>query len=94
MTDAESDAIVRVSLAGTVPPYSVVAECLDPWGIVLDATHVYYANELTDGSIARAPRTGGQMGILATATLPVGIAVDATAVYWTTLGGGVFKLAK
>jgi hypothetical protein len=94
VTNQASDAIVKVSLSGAVPPVTV-AECLDPWGIAVDVTHVYYANERTAaGSIARAPRTGGMMEVLAPSVLPVGIAVDATAVYWTTLGGGVFKLAK
>jgi hypothetical protein len=45
--------------------------------------------------IMRAPKMGGAAAsIIARDTLPVAIAVDANAIYWSDEGGNIWRLAK
>jgi sugar lactone lactonase YvrE len=54
-----------------------------PAGIAIDSANVYYATKTAGGGLAEAvPLTGGPVSELGTATY-VGIAADATNVYWT-----------
>jgi hypothetical protein len=54
-----------------------------PAGIAIDSANVYYATKTTGGGLAEAvPLAGGPVSEIGTATY-VGIAVDATNVYWT-----------
>ncbi len=77
---------------------SVASEQNNPWGLAVDATHVYWANAgdacLDDagpcsGAILSVPLAGGTITTLASQLdLPIRVAVDATNVYWTNAGRG------
>ena len=67
-------------------------------GLAADAQYVYWT-DLADGAVFRATWDGGSPEpVVANQDNPVGIAVDATTVYWSTFGldggGTVMKLAK
>jgi hypothetical protein len=54
-----------------------------PAGIAVDGTNVYYASKTSGGGLAESvPLDGGSVSELGTATF-VGMAIDATHVYWT-----------
>jgi hypothetical protein len=65
------------------------------WAIVLDATHVYAADNY-GGDIWRVPKAGGTVEVLASGQpYPFDIDVDNVAVYWSSeTDGGVGKVAK
>lgn len=71
----------------------MLGPAVSPWGVAVDDAYVYCANEGGD-TVSRVPRAGGATEILATSPMPVGITVDAVAVYWSTYAGQVFRLAK
>lgn len=96
--------IRRVAKAGGQS--ELLATAFAPMRVAVDATHVYwsdYGDFSHAGNVARAPKGGGQKQILATPVDgAVGVAVDATSVYFTDwnsqgavsrvpLGGGVMS---
>ncbi len=67
----------------------------------MDGHDVYWtnsgtlANRYTDGAVMRVPVGGGTPTLLASGQdSPVGVAVDASNVYWTTASGAVLEMAK
>lgn len=68
----------------------------NPAGIAVDASGVYWTNRSANGSVMKAPLTGGTATAIAVGQNdPHGIALDSTSVYWTnTAGGQVMKIAK
>jgi hypothetical protein len=70
----------------------------DILGIVCDESGVYWTNHAaTSGTVVTCSHTGCGTApkVLALGqSNPWGITTDATAVYWVTEGGGVFKVAK
>ena len=70
----------------------IAIDQVNPGGVVVDATNVYWAN-FANGLIESCPKAGSGCGaspdVLAMETNPVGVAVDATTVYWATQGGDV-----
>jgi len=64
--------------------------------LVLDATHVYWANQDT-GQIRRMAKDGSGQELLAQGDIPMGIAVDDAHVYWSnrkTTNGSVARVPK
>jgi hypothetical protein len=72
----------------------------DPLYVTVDATSVYWTNDVNPGTVMKVGLGGGTPTTLASGqSEPIGIAVDATSVYWTTLStnkvpGTVMKVAK
>lgn len=77
----------------------------DPWGLTVDATHIYWtmAGGVTAGEIRRCLRGKDGEGcaaktvpeVIAKGQLqPRGIAVDDTFVYWANRGGSLMKMQK
>lgn len=63
-----------------------------PETIAVDATSIYFPST-SDGRIVKVSKAGGSPVILADGqNQPIGIAVDATNVYWTNQGGSVMKV--
>jgi hypothetical protein len=62
---------------------------LNPLGIAVDSTHVYYTrNDAGAGAVVRIPKQGGEPEVVATRQLdPVQVVLTLTAVYWTNLYG-------
>ncbi len=70
--------------SSTIGPYGNY-----PAGISLNDSYVFWANDNTDGSIAKVAKSGGQGGILASAQAsPTSTAADASNVYWTLSDAG------
>ena len=89
-TSPFSHSISRASLKGTdVDPNFVPADF--PFGVAVDANHLYYSNPATPPSIGRAnlDGTGVEPSFIPTPELdfPWGVAVDTDHVYWTHLSG-------
>jgi hypothetical protein len=70
-----------------------------PSEVVLGADQVYWMAQESmaanvTGTIERAPKGGGPTTTIATAQIPTGIAVDEACVYWSDIGGTVWKAPR
>jgi hypothetical protein len=79
-------------------PVVVASSQIQPSGIVVDATYVYWSNyawgNVTMGTVMRAAKNGGAPEVLASGLAhPGAMAQDATALYWTA-ASAVMRLAK
>jgi hypothetical protein len=86
--------VMRANKDGSSPTLLADGEP-GPKLVALDATHVYWTNNVTH-SVSRVPIAGGCKELLVTDQVGAhGIAVDATHVYWTNwTGGTVSRAAK
>jgi len=74
--------IVKVALDGSGQTTLATGQA-NPFGIVLDATHVYWTN-MGDGSVMRANLDGtGRVALAQGRFSPTFLAVDAARVYWS-----------
>jgi hypothetical protein len=63
--------------------------------IVYDATYACWADETMVGTIMKAPKAGGGTAtVMARDTSPTAIAVDATSLYWSDVGGYIKSIPK
>ena len=86
--------ILKVPVNGG-PPVTLVSRlvALQPAGVALDASSVYWMLGGINGSVLKASVAGGPVTTLASQVRdPRGIATDGTSVYWTTAGGTVMKV--
>lgn len=95
---SETDAtgrVHRVSTNGGVVS-TVASAQLNPSGLAVDASGVYWTNRHASGSVMHAPHQGGEAVALASNQNGAhGIALDSTTVYWTnTEGGQVMMVSK
>jgi hypothetical protein len=89
--------ILAVASDGTVTSLGSVLESgMGGVGnVAFDDTYVYWIDATMVGTIMRASKAGGSAAtIIARDTLPVAIAVDANAIYWSDEGGNIWRLAK
>jgi hypothetical protein len=83
--------------AGCVALHQIAGQQLNAQGVFLTADAVFWVaqgNGNANGSIHKAPRTGAGLTDLAAAlVLPMGLAADATYVYWTqaTVAGALLR---
>ena len=91
---AQSGGIMRDTLtSGAIAtPLTGVSS---PYGVALDATHVYFTAGSSSGSVQRIGKSGAGLDvILANQSTPRGIAVDDTYVFWANQGGTIWSAEK
>ena len=80
-------------------PAVLLASALDPAGLALDGTSLYYV-DTTAGTLTRCAKDGSAVKVLASSLdAPVELAIDSSSVYLTSYGssatnGSVVKIAK
>jgi hypothetical protein len=94
---AVSNGIMDVSVDGGIPGQPVTENGHSPRGLAVDGTNLYWADTIggTSGSIQSFPLAGGTSTVLV--SLPeqlIGVAVDATSIYFTSTAGNVRRVAK
>jgi len=95
--------------AGTIGRATIGAEATDirpkfitgavnPQGIAVNATHIYWANALENGAIGRAAIGGGEVEqeffFVDSSRTPYGVGLSATHVYFSASGGGFSYLSR
>ena len=61
---------------------------------MVDETFLYWVDNVTAGTVMRAPKAGGSATVLARDANPTAIAVDDRAVYWADEGGYIKSILK
>jgi hypothetical protein len=73
--------------------FTSIAMSSTPWGLALDATHVYWSDE--DGTVMRVDKDGQNPIQIASGDAGAyGLALDATHVFWASLISGEIKRAN
>ena len=77
--------IGRAALNGSGADQSFIDGATSPYGVAVDASHLYWTNGGGTNSIGRADVDGGNadQDFITGAGSPVGVAVDGSHVYWT-----------
>jgi len=86
--DAATDGVVAIEKASGAVTVLARDE-LNPLGIAVDSTHVYYTrNDDGAGAVIRIPKEGGVPEVVATRQLrPIRVHLTSTDVYWTNRYG-------
>ncbi len=82
---------------GECMPFVLASGQAVPTNLALDDTHLYWTNQVSNGTVMRVLRHGGTPQLVATSENPPGgLAVDATSVYWSEFanGGSVWRLDR
>jgi hypothetical protein len=96
-TDASSGTVQSVP-ASAGQPRTLATGRTGPYGLAVDDQYVYWADTpfendaLTQGSLLRVPKTGGQIVTLATSPEPYFLLVAKGWLYWSDLGGFVLRV--
>jgi len=91
--DGQNGRIGRANNDGTdVEPNFIPGTGALPTGVAVDASHVYWVNQ-NGNSIGRAnlDGSGANNSFIAGVTKPNWIAVNATSIFWSTVGGQIGK---
>jgi hypothetical protein len=68
----------------------VIASGDSPWGLALDATHVYFTERARVGNVRRVAKQGGEVETISeNEPFPAAIAVSGERVFWSVVGTGV-----
>jgi hypothetical protein len=96
--DPGAGSITRIANDGTVTTLGTVISSGStvgaPTGMALDDANVYWLDRTTVGTVMKVSKSGGTATTLARDTSPIAIAVDATSVYWSDVGGNIQRLPK
>jgi hypothetical protein len=94
--DRGAGSITRIANDGTVTTLGTVISTLgfNATGITLDDANVYWLDQTTVGTVMKVSKRGGTVTTLARDTTPIAIAVDATSVYWSDVGGNIKRIPK
>jgi virginiamycin B lyase len=92
---ADGSTIGRANPDGTGVNESFITGTSGPFGVAVDAGHIYWANN-TDGTIGRANLDGTSVNesFITGATRPSAVAVDASHVYWANSTNGTIGRAN
>ena len=63
------------------PATSLVSGLLEPWGILLNASVVYWT-DVSDNTVSKVPSSGGDVVVLATGENATDLAIQGDSIYW------------
>jgi sugar lactone lactonase YvrE len=93
-TDQGDGQIWRANPDGS-NPQAIVSNQNSPWGVAVDASHIYWTNNEGDGTIWRANLDGSDPQEIVTGqSIPFGVAVDPDHLYWAALNEGTINRAN
>jgi hypothetical protein len=83
-----------VLLAADGGSTTISTQASQPQSMALDTTNLYWVNPTRSGSVVTAPMNGGPFVTVAYDELPMALAVDDAAVYWSDSAGTIQRADK
>jgi hypothetical protein len=91
-TDVSGKSVSKVALAGGTTTTLGSSGIFTPDHLRVDATFAYWTAVYgSEGMVARVPKNGGDVTVLARGSAPAGLALDADYVYWTDSTEGALR---